>query len=383
MINFRFHLVSLVAVFLALGLGILVGSTVIDQGIVNRLDSEINSVRKENSAREATSKQLAKQNSQLQQFVDQVAPFVGDGRLDGQSVALVAERGVDSGAVKQTEQALQQAGADVPAVLWLDDSWQLDSDARVQALAVGARRAGNASSVARRRARPARAPARQGAGATPTSTTTRAARRPRRDSTASTSSARRPTTSSPPTAPPVDVLTALEQAGFLSVTDGNASAFDGVPGRTRSTCSRSPATTATSPGPTSPPSFARALVDAKLPTVGRGRVRRRQRSGRRARARCVARVRFSTTSCSRARCRPSTTSISCRVRSPRCSARDRRQRERRSLRLRHGRVGAVAAASLMKPRTQDREASVGHPCRGRHGRRHRGLALDRASCACS
>ena len=58
MINFRFHLVSLIAVFLALGLGILVGSTVVDQGIVNRLDSEINSVRKENSAREATSKQL-------------------------------------------------------------------------------------------------------------------------------------------------------------------------------------------------------------------------------------------------------------------------------------------------------------------------------------
>jgi len=38
MINFRFHLVSLIAVFLALGLGILVGSTVVDQVIVDRLD---------------------------------------------------------------------------------------------------------------------------------------------------------------------------------------------------------------------------------------------------------------------------------------------------------------------------------------------------------
>ena len=59
MINFRFHLVSLVAVFLALGLGILVGSTVVDQKIVDRLDSEINSVRKENSERKAANKQLA------------------------------------------------------------------------------------------------------------------------------------------------------------------------------------------------------------------------------------------------------------------------------------------------------------------------------------
>src|SRR5271154_6681457 len=134
MINFRFHLVSLIAVFLALGLGILVGSTVIDQGIVNRLDSEINNVRKENKAREATSKQLAKQNSQLQQFANQVGPFAGDGRLEQGSVVLVAERGIQSSAVKQTQQALQEAGADVPAVLWLDDSWRLDSDARVQAL---------------------------------------------------------------------------------------------------------------------------------------------------------------------------------------------------------------------------------------------------------
>ena len=147
MINFRFHLVSLVAVFLALGLGILVGSTVIDQGIVNRLDSEINTVRKENSQREATSKQLQKQNSQLQQFVDQVAPYAGDGRLDGQSVALVAERGVSAGAVKQAEQALQQAGADVPAVLWLNDPWQLDSDARVQALGSALGLQGTASRV--------------------------------------------------------------------------------------------------------------------------------------------------------------------------------------------------------------------------------------------
>ena len=115
MINFRFHLVSLIAVFLALGLGILVGSTVIDQGIVNRLDSEINGVRKENSAREATSRQLSQENSQLQQFIDQSAPFVGDGRLDQHSVAVIAERGVDSGVVKHTEQALQAAGAEVPA----------------------------------------------------------------------------------------------------------------------------------------------------------------------------------------------------------------------------------------------------------------------------
>ena len=44
-INFRFHLVSLVAVFLALALGVVIGSTVIDRAIVDRLSSQIDSVK--------------------------------------------------------------------------------------------------------------------------------------------------------------------------------------------------------------------------------------------------------------------------------------------------------------------------------------------------
>ena len=75
MINFRFHLVSLIAVFLALGLGILVGSTVVDQVIVDRLDSEISSVSHE-------SNQLKSENSQLQR------PGVEAQRLPAQVVGV-------------------------------------------------------------------------------------------------------------------------------------------------------------------------------------------------------------------------------------------------------------------------------------------------------
>src|SRR5262249_12500574 len=128
MINFRFHLVSLIAVFLALGLGILVGSTVVDQKIVNRLDSEIRSVRNENSSRRDTNKQLTKENAQPRQFLDDVAPYAGDGRLIDESVAVVAERGINDDDVNTTVALLREAGADVPGVIWLEDSWQLDSD---------------------------------------------------------------------------------------------------------------------------------------------------------------------------------------------------------------------------------------------------------------
>ena len=38
MINFRFHVVSLIAIFLALALGVVIGAGVIDRGVVDTLE---------------------------------------------------------------------------------------------------------------------------------------------------------------------------------------------------------------------------------------------------------------------------------------------------------------------------------------------------------
>jgi hypothetical protein len=225
MINFRFHIVSLIAVFLALGLGILVGSTVVDQKIVNRLDSEINGVRKDIKARNATNKQLAQENKDLQQFIGEVALYGGDGRLDGQPIAVVAERGVDGGDVKQTLDALRAAGADVPGVLWLDDAWRLDSDEHVQDLQTALGVQGNVAAM--RDAAFNRLADRFAGGPNAVTTTTTTIATSRATGRTGTSS----TSTSTPGREPTDALSALEQANFLHVTDGDASAFDTFPGR--------------------------------------------------------------------------------------------------------------------------------------------------------
>ena len=41
MINLRYHIVSVVAVFLALGIGLALGSTFVDSILVNELEDEI------------------------------------------------------------------------------------------------------------------------------------------------------------------------------------------------------------------------------------------------------------------------------------------------------------------------------------------------------
>ena len=82
MINFRFHLVSLIAVFLAMGLGILVGSTVVDQVIVDRLDREIRSVSHESNQLKSDNSQLKDQVSQLNDFLKQVVGVRGAATAD-------------------------------------------------------------------------------------------------------------------------------------------------------------------------------------------------------------------------------------------------------------------------------------------------------------
>ena len=129
MINFRFHLVSLIAVFLALALGVLMGATVIDQAIVDGLRNRIDRVEDQADAER-------EQNSELQDEVERLQSFVGDefavtGRLEGLPVAVIAPRGVEGDQARGAVDILQTAGAIAPGVLWLEEKLHLgDEEAR-------------------------------------------------------------------------------------------------------------------------------------------------------------------------------------------------------------------------------------------------------------
>ena len=58
MINFRYHLISIVAVFLALGIGIVMGSTVIDRAIVDGLQNRIDTAEKNSIERKVENERL-------------------------------------------------------------------------------------------------------------------------------------------------------------------------------------------------------------------------------------------------------------------------------------------------------------------------------------
>jgi Copper transport outer membrane protein, MctB len=128
MINFRFHIASLIAVFLALALGIVMGATVVNRAIVDRLNSRIDTVEKNANARKTESDQLRGQVGQLQGYIDGTKDFAVSSRLEGSTLATIATRGVDGDAVKQTVMLAQQAGARAPGIIWLEGKLSLSDE---------------------------------------------------------------------------------------------------------------------------------------------------------------------------------------------------------------------------------------------------------------
>jgi hypothetical protein len=125
LINFRFHLVSLVAVFLALALGVMMGATVIDRAIVDGLETRIDTVGDRADRTRDENVALKARLDALEGYAEQALPLLVGERLKGVPVAMVAIRGVDEGAVRQTADILRGGGAVIQGVVWLEPSLAL------------------------------------------------------------------------------------------------------------------------------------------------------------------------------------------------------------------------------------------------------------------
>jgi hypothetical protein len=134
MINFRFHVVSLIAIFLALALGVVVGAGVIDRGVVDTLNSRLDRVEAKSDRIQGQNNKLSSENDQLSEAIAEMQPYAVRGSLKGDDIGIVAVRGVDGNTINNLLTATQQAGATVTGKLWLEDKWKLDSDDDVKAL---------------------------------------------------------------------------------------------------------------------------------------------------------------------------------------------------------------------------------------------------------
>lgn len=113
MIDFRYHLVSIVAVFLALAIGLVIGSTALRGAVLSGLNRASAHEKAVNSALYAHNTQLKRQISADDAFARAAETRLLDGLLVGERVVLVLAPGTDSSTVNGIAAALSQAGATV------------------------------------------------------------------------------------------------------------------------------------------------------------------------------------------------------------------------------------------------------------------------------
>jgi hypothetical protein len=128
MISFRFHVVSITAVFLAIAIGVVVGTTYVDGAVVDGLRNRIDSVEQNLDDRKAENDRLESELGLAHSYIDASAEFAVTDRLTDVPVLVVAARGVDEAAVARMGTLSRVAGAVSPGVVWVEPSWELDDD---------------------------------------------------------------------------------------------------------------------------------------------------------------------------------------------------------------------------------------------------------------
>lgn len=123
MIDFKYHLVSIIAIFFALATGIALGAGPLAGPVSGGLSQQVNELRKDNQqlrSRMEDSRVLATFNDD---YAQAQAPKVLKGALKGQTLVLVQLPGGDANVVSALSKDAKSAGATVAATVTVSSKW--------------------------------------------------------------------------------------------------------------------------------------------------------------------------------------------------------------------------------------------------------------------
>ena len=151
MISFRYHLVSIIAVFAALAVGIIAGSTVVKQSLLDSTKQNLERTERQLADMNDTNNQLTELVDRYEQFGEAAPERFLAGRLSGTPLLIVEGPGVADGVRNGIDDASAAAGAVVAGRVVLDAS--IDDDDAQQRLADALEAAHGGSRAVARRAR--------------------------------------------------------------------------------------------------------------------------------------------------------------------------------------------------------------------------------------
>ena len=131
LIDFRFFIIGIVAVFLALGVGIVIGSGFVGEPVKNAIKNQIDEALDRNEALEADILDLEERLDQNDRMLDALEPVALEGKLESEQIVLVQVEGTDGGLQEGIVSAVESAGGSVTGELRLNNKLALvDEGAR-------------------------------------------------------------------------------------------------------------------------------------------------------------------------------------------------------------------------------------------------------------
>ncbi len=140
----RYHIVSIVAVFLALAIGLALGSTFVDSVLVSNLEFQVDQLEEDTIAAIAERTEAVEARDEALASIDAaraergevetfVRPYLPQGRLSGTTALVVAPEGTNTEAVAAIRSRLAATDTEIGGVLWLSDELLLvDAEVRRQ-----------------------------------------------------------------------------------------------------------------------------------------------------------------------------------------------------------------------------------------------------------
>lgn len=123
MIDFRYHLVSLISVFLALAVGIVLGAGPLKEAIGDTLTGEVDQLRARAADLRAELDQSNVALVQGEDAFDSVAPDLLEGILANRRIAVVEMGGTAGPVLEQVSERIVQAGATVTGTVRVTQEW--------------------------------------------------------------------------------------------------------------------------------------------------------------------------------------------------------------------------------------------------------------------
>lgn len=127
MVDFRYHLISLIGVILALALGILAGSGFLGGPILEQLQDDVDSFRRQTREQQGVITEQDTKLEQAEDFARTAEPLIVRGQLAGEEVVLFQFEGTEGRVADGIRDALGEAGAQVVSQITLTEKLALTS----------------------------------------------------------------------------------------------------------------------------------------------------------------------------------------------------------------------------------------------------------------